>query len=467
MQEGRDSLSDAEMIDHIRRFVEEIMESSYFESWVYKTPELEKLLPGDLFLDVLSCDYRHSTSISRLQRKLKAWARVRFPYGYPKVSPAEPIVLPHITSEISADLANSGADAGTIRRIFDEYSADTARLRSDCEKALKEKDEAIKAILEEKTQGFPWLADALAKYQALADEQYVHALLGKHPPAVVTAERLKEVAEERRRHQREARILRSRLEYFESLFPWLSEYVGADIDTLLAESSEVDTEDELDRAAIYLSPEEFTSLPTVQKYQFALDRYWQRRKSDWEIGRDYERFIGYLYEQQGFEVTYFGIDRGLGDLGRDLICRNQDVVLTVQCKCWSANKTLREKHIAQLFGTTVLHNLALKKCDKLPPAQRVQEGGVMVTTTVLSDTAREFASILGIKCYEHLKLERYPCIKLNPMGYDGERIYHLPFDQKYDHVVMGKHGRSYVTTVAEAENLGFRRARRWHPERES
>lgn len=47
---------------------------------------------------------------------------------------------------------------------------------------------------------------------------------------------------------------------------------------------------------------------------------------------------------------------------------------------------------------------------------------------------------------------------------NGEKIYHLPFDQQYDkiNIQKGKHCQ-YVWTVAEAEQLGFRRAYAWHP----
>ena len=43
-----------------------------------------------------------------------------------------------------------------------------------------------------------------------------------------------------------------------------------------------------------------------------------------------------------------------------------------------------------------------------------------------------------------------------------EKIYHLPFDQQYDRTQMSRDdGDIYVSTVAEAEKLGFRRAYRW------
>ena len=59
----------------------------------------------------------------------------------------------------------------------------------------------------------------------------------------------------------------------------------------------------------------------------------------------------------------------------------------------------------------------------------------------------------------------YPQIKCN-VSKDGERIYHLPFDQQYDATVIEKDkGECYVSTVQEAEKLGFRHAMRYITER--
>ena len=44
----------------------------------------------------------------------------------------------------------------------------------------------------------------------------------------------------------------------------------------------------------------------------------------------------------------------------------------------------------------------------------------------------------------------------------GEKIFHLPFDQQYDSVLIEEERlERYVETVAEAESLGFRHAYRW------
>jgi hypothetical protein len=85
---------------------------------------------------------------------------------------------------------------------------------------------------------------------------------------------------------------------------------------------------------------------------------------------------------------------------------------------------------------------------------------VLCCTNQVSPVAKEAADALGI-VIRHIQMNRdYPMIKCNVNGND--RIYHLPFDQQYDRVRIGAwEGECYVKTTAEAERLGFRRAKRW------
>ena len=130
----------------------------------------------------------------------------------------------------------------------------------------------------------------------------------------------------------------------------------------------------------------------------------------------------------------------------------------IQCKRWAREKTIHEKHIFQLYGTMVLARLE-------SPGTEVR--GTFTTTTHLSAKARAVADYLEIQVEEGLRLDEYPRIKCNVgrIGQSaGERIYHLPFDQQYDATVIEpERGERYVRTVAEAEELGFRRAWRWRP----
>jgi hypothetical protein len=88
-------------------------------------------------------------------------------------------------------------------------------------------------------------------------------------------------------------------------------------------------------------------------------------------------------------------------------------------------------------------------------------------TTKLSDLANRFAKELGIELEQNHVFDReYPCIKCNVSKKTGEKIYHLPFDQQYDKVkIEPEHGEFYCSTVAEAEEKGFRRAYRWKGEK--
>ena len=199
-----------------------------------------------------------------------------------------------------------------------------------------------------------------------------------------------------------------------------------------------------------------------------MDRYLSSRKKSYEIGRDYERYIGYLYETKGFQVEYIGIEKGLEDLGRDLVCIKGKEIDIVQCKCWANHKTIHEKHINQLYGTAVKYFIDHqqfindKKSLNLFP-NLISSGQIkatFVTSTKLSDTAKKFASALGISVIEEKPLEKYPVIKCN-IASSGEKIYHLPFDQQYDKTLIKNSGEFYANSVIEAESKGFRRAFRW------
>jgi len=84
-----------------------------------------------------------------------------------------------------------------------------------------------------------------------------------------------------------------------------------------------------------------------------------------------------------------------------------------------------------------------------------------MSTTSLSGEAKIVANKLGVKVVNE-QLKRYPMIKCNVNHSDKEKIYHLPFDQQYDRIVIGDNlGESYVDTIEQAEKLGFRRAYKW------
>ena len=239
-----------------------------------------------------------------------------------------------------------------------------------------------------------------------------------------------------------------KIAYIEALFPNIVDIFDSDFET--GEDFDLETDETTDRTRNYLSHEEFSKLSIRERNQLALDRYIQGEKTKWQVGRDYEMYIGQQFENQGFDVKYTGIVKNLEDMGRDLICKKKDVTYIVQCKNWSQEKEIHEKHIFQLLGTVVLRQIETPKENVV---------GVFITTTDLSPKAKEIAEHLNITVYSNIPLQEFRRIKCNINKTTGEKIYHLPFDQKYDSTqIEKKHGEFFALTVEEAENAGFRRA---------
>ncbi len=331
-----------------------------------------------------------------------------------------------------------------------EYEAKLSKKEENLERQAIE----IHRIANEKTVGFPWLSEAYSDYFHLQDLHIAKQLELKSHPAFKASEQVRDAAARRRVAEKLLRIYKYQISYYEDLFPWLTEFKDEEIDDLIIQiatdkgAKKGNTDDP---AKMWVTSAEYEKLSTQDKYQLALNRYSSAKKSRWDIGRDYERFIGYKYECSGGKVFYQGIIKGFEDLGRDLIVAFPNSKVTiVQCKCWSKVKTIHEKHVFQLYGTVLGYRLE-------NPSKTVD--GILITSTCLSDTARRYSELLGIKAVENYPLEDYPRIKCNvsPRGL----IYHLPFDQQYDRTEITERFERYAWTVKEAEELGFRRAMRW------
>jgi len=336
---------------------------------------------------------------------------------------------------------------------------------------IEGREKALQNIISEKSKAFPWLAEAISEFYKYQDFEIAKYLETKKHPAYKKADAVREVSLENKLLRKQIKIAKNFVSYYGTLFPWINEYIGEDLDDLLesiAQTEKQDSEEELDPVLKFIPKAEYEKLSPADRNQKALDRYLSSRKKAYEIGRDYERYIGYLYEIEGFKVEYMGIEKGLEDLGRDLICIKGNEIEIVQCKCWASHKTIHEKHINQLYGTAVKYFIdhkqiiSNKKSLVLFP-DLISSGQItatFVTSTKLSDTAKKFSDALGIKVIQEKQLEKYPVIKCN-ISSNGDKIYHLPFDQQYDKTLIKNNGEFYAATVKEAENKGFRRALRW------
>ena len=241
------------------------------------------------------------------------------------------------------------------------------------------------------------------------------------------------------------RELEQKLSYIEKIFPDITNIFD---DGFQKESLELEANEDADHVQMFLSPEEYSSLSIIEKNQLALDRYIEGRKSKWQVGRDYEMYIGYLCEEEGYSVQYTGITKNLEDMGRDLILEGNGQSFIIQCKNWSQEKAIHEKHIFQLYGSTVQYNIE----------NHAHAKPIFISTTKLSPMAEQVAQELNVKT-KTVQLGSFPRIKCNINQTTMEKIYHLPFDQQYDTTVIDKSkGELYAFTIAEAESLGFRRA---------
>ena len=244
-----------------------------------------------------------------------------------------------------------------------------------------------------------------------------------------------------------------RADAYETLFPWLAELRNLPPEPPEAFAARaVPLASRAHPEITWLSDEEYASLTPLQKEQYAFDRWKHRTRTDWDAGVEYERFVGYLCETQGFRVEFNGAKQKVKDQGRDLIVVNRDTKETqiIQCKRYTQS-LVHENTVFQLYGSAALYRLD-------HPGQDV--ACCLITTSALSSQARRSAKRLSVQYTEHLPLRDYPMIKCNISPANG-RIYHMPYDPQYDAVSINPAiGEKYVSTVREAVESGFRRAKK-------
>lgn len=306
----------------------------------------------------------------------------------------------------------------------------------------------------------PYMAGIIADYETHGLELIAQSLdWGRSQERLKKVLSIREIRKETAEAIAKSKEAQYQLEYAIRMFPGLEDFLQTDYRELHEMDLSAIGNEGHDRTRNFLSAEEYAQLSSAERNQLALDRYRNsHRKTNWQIGRDYEYYIGYLYTKKGYTVEYFGSEKGLEDLGRDLIAKKDNYILIIQCKYWSTKKQIHEKHINQLYGTMIAYCF-----ENNLPTDRVH--GVLVTNITLSNTANRFSKYLGIEVKENLPLGEYPCIKcnINVDEYGRKtKIYHLPFDQQYDSCKIDRPGEFFALTTKEAEAAGFRRALQWY-----
>lgn len=105
-------------------------------------------------------------------------------------------------------------------------------------------------------------------------------------------------------------------------------------------------------------------------------------------------------------------------------------------------------YIYQLYGTAMEYQAEHPDENVIP---------LFVTTTVLSQKARDAAHHLKVKVRENYEPNPPKLIKCN-INSCGEKIFHLPFDPQYERTKICNKGEFYASSVQEAMYYGFRRA---------
>lgn len=305
-------------------------------------------------------------------------------------------------------------------------------------KKEKVKIENAKKIVSEKQQTYPFLATLMAEYR----QSMLDITVRDHATK-------KDMIAKFKKAEKEKAMLHNQIAVYEYMFPILNEF--KDVPPLQL-SQTLENSKTTGFQYQWLTKEEYDALTSEEKQQQWIKRYLIGiSKSNWEAGIKYERYIGYLCEKEGYNVKYTGATLKLNDMGRDLIAYKGNTIYIIQCKRYAQGKEVHENHLFQLFGSVAHYK-------KEHPNHKVI--GVFVTSSQLSDVAKQCAESLSVILYENIPFDNYPTIKCN-IGKNGEKIYHLPFDQQYDHVtIQFSKGEFYADTIEEAQNLGFRHAMR-------
>ena len=273
-----------------------------------------------------------------------------------------------------------------FEKIVSEYRRISVEVQSiDHKRKLLENE---MKVINSKKQSFPYIAKIISDYYADLCLMDSDEMRNKKSPALKASDKLSIYAQQIKKWSRRAKLAEHRLTFLENVFPWLVEFEEAPPAVACTTVQKIDKSDTgYQHYRNWLSAIEYENLTPAERNQLSLDRYKRRHKSSWEAGIDYERFVGYQYEMQGFKVSYVGATRGLEDMGRDLVAKKHGVTYIVQCKRWHEEKTIHENHIFQLYGTTILY-----KMDH--PKENVRS--LFITTADFSETAKQVADYLSI-----------------------------------------------------------------------
>ena len=122
------------------------------------------------------------------------------------------------------------------------------------------------SLCTEKTEGFPWVANAYADFKQ-AEITFVENILRfKKNPSIKAADTLKEYKQKLKDAEKRSFIYKGIIDYYETLFPWLTDFRDAP-DDVIKQTSELPANDKVeDPAQKLLSQAEWSSLSKTEKF---------------------------------------------------------------------------------------------------------------------------------------------------------------------------------------------------------
>jgi len=190
------------------------------------------------------------------------------------------------------------------------------KAENEYKKFIEKQSQEFERFIESNLKSIPYLAGMYADYLTLHYDRIADFLETKKHPALNEAKRIKDLKLETKEWIQKAKEAIYQLEYLKAEFPILEDFLETDY----KEFDKIDLKD-YDPVRSYITNEEWKNLGEAERNQRALDNYINSKKTKWQIGRDYELYIGYLFWEYGYTVDYFGSYMGLEDLGRDLIVK--------------------------------------------------------------------------------------------------------------------------------------------------
>lgn len=173
------------------------------------------------------------------------------------------------------------------------------KLTADIDNIKNNTEQYLTKLTEENTISYPWLSELYADIKYIEENEVANYLKKKKRPALSASNTVKQLAKEKKIITTQLKMSQNQLRYYETVFPWLEDFKEVDPIEAYKTINDLYSNDEYSRVKSYLSPEEYNKLTNAEKYQLALERYINKtNKTTWQIGIDYERYIGYLYEKQ-------------------------------------------------------------------------------------------------------------------------------------------------------------------------